>query len=109
MVECGSATMNGFVNDERQARRYFVSGMVQGVGFRYFTQDEAERLELSGYVRNLSDGRVEVYAIGSPGQLARLRLAVEQGPRGAMVSYFEEEPASIDSQYDGRFRITYES
>jgi acylphosphatase len=82
--------------------------MVQGVGFRYFTQEEAERLGLSGYVRNLSDGRVEVYAIGSSDQLARLRIAVECGPRGAMVSQVEEEPASFDRQYDGDFRITYE-
>ena len=59
------------------ARRYFISGIVQGVGFRYFAQDEAERLHLSGYVRNLRDGRVEVYAIGSP-ETARgvIRLVV---------------------------------
>jgi len=67
------------------ARRYFVSGIVQGVGFRYFTQDEAERLQLSGFVRNLRDGRVEVYAIGSGDRLTRLRTLLERGPRGAMV------------------------
>lgn len=101
--------MNGFVSEAKQARRYFVSGMVQGVGFRYFTQEEAESLGLSGYVRNLSDGRVEVYAIGSSDQLARLRAAVERGPRGAMVTQVEEEPTPFDRQYDGAFRITYES
>jgi len=47
---------------KKQARRYFVSGLVQGVGYRYFTQDAADRLRLTGYVRNLRDGRVEVYA-----------------------------------------------
>ncbi|HUI53223.1 MAG TPA: acylphosphatase [Terriglobales bacterium] len=97
------------MSDTKQARRYFVSGMVQGVGFRYFTEEEAERLGISGYVRNLGDGRVEVYAIGSADQLARLRTALESGPRGAMVSEIEEEPALFDRQYDGEFRITYES
>ena len=72
------------------ARRYFVSGIVQGVGFRYFIQDEAERLRLSGYVRNLRDGRVEAYAIGSAETLARLRTIIERGPRGAVVQHVAE-------------------
>jgi acylphosphatase len=100
--------MNRSVSEERQARRYFISGMVQGVGFRYFTQDEAERLRLSGYVRNLRDGRVEVYAVGSPDQLARLRVAIERGPIGAMVIHVTEELALLDPQYAGEFSITYE-
>jgi len=90
------------------ARRYFVSGMVQGVGFRYFTQDEAERLRLSGYVRNLRDGRVEVYAIGSPDTLARLRTMLERGPRGAMVRNVAEESAEIDTEFAQEFSITYD-
>lgn len=90
------------------ARRYFVSGMVQGVGFRYFTQDEAERLRLSGYVRNLRDGRVEVYAIGSPDTLARLRTMLERGPRGAMVRNVAEESAEIDTEFAREFSITYD-
>ena len=90
------------------ARRYFVSGMVQGVGFRYFTQDEAERLRLSGYVRNLRDGRVEVYAIGLPDTLARLRTMLERGPRGAMVRNVAEESAEIDTKFAQEFSITYD-
>ena len=92
----------------RIARRYFVSGIVQGVGFRYFTQDEAERLRISGYVRNLRDGRVEVYAIGSPEKLARLRTIVERGPRGAMVQHVVEESAELDAQFAEEFSITYD-
>jgi len=46
------------VSETKQAKRYLVSGMVQGVGFRYFTQDTAEKLQVSGFVRNLRDGRV---------------------------------------------------
>jgi acylphosphatase len=100
--------MERFVSEERQARRYFVRGMVQGVGFRYFTQGEAERLRVGGYVRNLMDGRVEVYAIGSEGQLAQIRTAIEQGPRGAMVTEVAEEPAIVELQYAEEFRITYD-
>src|SRR5215475_14322378 len=74
-------TINCSVGSEKQARRYFVSGLVQGVGYRYFTQDAAERLHLTGYVRNLRDGRVEAYAIGTAEQLSRLRNALEKGPR----------------------------
>lgn len=99
--------MERFVSEERQAKRYFVSGMVQGVGFRFFTQHQAERTGVTGYVRNLMDGRVEVYAIGSEGQLARIRAAIEQGPRGAMVDGVAEEPAGVDPRYDNEFCITY--
>ena len=90
------------------ARRFFVSGIVQGVGFRYFAQDEAERLHLSGYVRNLRDGRVEVYAIGSQENLARLRTLVERGPRGAMVQHVDEESADINPKFAQEFSITYD-
>ena len=91
------------------ARRYFVSGIVQGVGFRYFTQDEAENLRLAGFVRNLRDGRVEVYAIGPAEKLAGLRTLLERGPRGAMVQNVAEHPAEIDPQYSSEFSITYDS
>jgi acylphosphatase len=94
------------VTDAQQAKRFFVSGAVQGVGFRYFTQDAAERLHLSGYVRNLPDARVEVYAIGTPDQLAKLRAALERGPRFASVSEVREEPVAIDPQHAKEFVIT---
>jgi len=91
------------------ARRYFISGIVQGVGFRYFTQDEAERLHLCGFARNLRDGRVEVYAIGPPEKLARLRAIIERGPRGAMVEHVAEHAAEIDAHFADDFSITYDS
>jgi acylphosphatase len=90
------------------ARRYFISGVVQGVGFRYFMQDEAERLHLCGFVRNLRDGRVEVYAIGSPQSLARLRTIIERGPRGAMVQNVAEEAVNVDPKFAEEFSITYD-
>jgi acylphosphatase len=94
---------------DKIARRYFVSGIVQGVGFRYFTQDEAERLGLGGFVRNLRDGRVEVYAIGPAEKLSRLRSLLERGPRGAMVQNVAEQGAEVEADFAREFNITYES
>jgi acylphosphatase len=104
----GNVTIFDLMTTNRIARRYFISGIVQGVGFRYFTQDEAERLHLSGYVRNLRDGRVEVYAIGAPENLARLRTILERGPRGAMVQHVVEESAELDPKFAEEFSITYD-
>jgi len=102
-----SVTISGFVTDAKQAKRFFVAGSVQGVGFRYYTQGIAERLRLSGYVRNLEDGRVEAYAVGTPEQLAELRSALQRGPRFASVSEVNEEPAAADPQYANEFIITH--
>ena len=105
----GSVTIPTFMVTEQIARCYFVSGIVQGVGFRYFTQDEAQRLHLTGFVRNLRDGRVEVYAIGPKEKLARPRTLLERGPRGAMVQKVAEQPAEIDPRFAAEFSITYNS
>lgn len=90
------------------ARRYLVTGIVQGVGFRYFTQNEAARLRLSGFVRNLRDGRVEVYVIGAQENLAELRNFIERGPRGAVIHHVAEESADLDPKFAETFRITYD-
>ncbi len=90
----------------KKAARFFISGFVQGVGFRFFTQAEAARLSLSGYVRNLRDGRVEAYAIGTPAQLEKFRARLEDGPMLSKVSSVTEEPAEIDSQYTTNFITT---
>jgi acylphosphatase len=102
-----SATIYVFVSYAKQARRYFVSGIVQGVGFRYFTQHAAHKLGVSGYTRNLPDGRVEVYAIGSAEQLEKLRSALERGPISASVSEVAEEQADTDAGYGRGFVVTY--
>jgi acylphosphatase len=67
------------------ARRYIVRGRVQGVGFRWFVENEARQLGLSGWVRNNIDGSVEVLAIGSEQQLNALHNKLRQGPRAARV------------------------
>ncbi|HKW56773.1 MAG TPA: acylphosphatase [Candidatus Acidoferrum sp.] len=93
------------MNEEKQTRRYFVSGIVQGVGYRFFVRDVAERLKISGYTRNLFDGRVEVLASGSPAQHAALRVALERGPRFSSVSVVHEEVAPRDREYEHGFVI----
>jgi acylphosphatase len=61
----------------------FVEGIVQGVGFRYYVQDQAARLGLKGWVRNRWDGSVEVLAEGSRDNLDHLLNALYRGPRAA--------------------------
>jgi len=79
--------------------------MVQGVGYRYFARQAAQRLGLAGYVKNLRDGRVEVYAIGPASLLASLREELERGPSGASVSSVADEDATIDSKFAARFSV----
>jgi acylphosphatase len=67
------------------ARRFVVRGRVQGVGFRYFTQDTARREGVTGWVRNLPDGAVEVLVEGEAEAVARVERAVRSGPPGARV------------------------
>jgi acylphosphatase len=73
-----------------EAKRWLVSGRVQGVGFRYFAQRRAEELGLNGWARNLDDGRVEVYAAGPKERLSDLAAALHMGPRMAEVRGVEE-------------------
>jgi acylphosphatase len=93
------------VAETRQAKRFFVSGTVQGVGFRYFTKRAADWLGLTGYVRNLDDGRVEIYAVGSRVQLGELRREMERGPLSANVANVVEEPADLAPKFLERFSI----
>ena len=93
------------MSETRLAKRYFVSGTVQGVGYRFFTQRAAERLGISGFVRNLWDGRVEVLAIGRPEQHKELRSLLERGPMGSDVTEVLEEPAAVEVEHQGGFVI----
>ena len=92
---------------EALARRYTVSGRVQGVGYRNFVEHVAEKIGVHGFVRNRRDGSVEVYAIGKPDQLNNLRTALEKGPLMSDVSGVLEEPDSVDSKYLGYFTIEF--
>ncbi len=80
----------------KKAKRWFISGTVQGVGFRFFVQHKASAFGLSGWARNLPDGRVEVFASGSPDRLSDLAAALHVGPRMAEVRGIEEQDAEPD-------------
>jgi acylphosphatase len=67
------------------AKRLLVSGRVQGVGFRFFTEDRARLEGLHGYVRNLDDGRVEIVVEGDSEALERFERAIRRGPPAARV------------------------
>lgn len=74
----------------RVARHYFISGEVQGVGFRFFAQRVAARHQVVGYVRNLADGRVEVLAEGTPEGIEGFKHDLAAGPQHARVEQVEE-------------------
>ncbi len=95
--------------EAKVARVYYVSGTVQGVGYRYFAQRASQRLGLTGYVKNLSDGRVEVYAVGLAAQLLALRTELERGPRGAYVTEVAEEEARMEEKYAHDFSVEHDS
>ena len=96
------------MHKNKNAKRYYVSGTVQGVGYRYFAERAAAQFGITGYVRNLHDGRVEVYAVGPLDSLASLRQRLEHGPIGASVEKVTEEDAPIDPQFQRGFSIEYD-
>lgn len=71
------------------ARRHLISGRVQGVGFRYFAERCARRWGISGWVRNLADGSVEVHAEGRAEALKHFEQDLREGPPHADVCGFE--------------------
>jgi acylphosphatase len=86
----------------RTARRFLVSGRVQGVGFRYFTLEAARREGLAGYVRNLDDGRVEAVAEGESESVVRFERALRQGPSRSRVEHVlidDVEPAMTTTEF----------
>ena len=72
-----------------------MSGRVQGVGFRWFVEEEARAIGLAGWVRNLDDGRVEAYAVGTPAQLDRLAARMHQGPPQSLIRGLEQIEAEM--------------
>jgi acylphosphatase len=93
------------VKQDVVARRYNVSGRVQGVGFRNYVEQVAGKIGVSGYVRNRGDGRVEVFAMGSPEQLKQMRVALDKGPLMSRVNTVTEEPDTVETKYLGNFEI----
>jgi len=77
--------------------RCHISGRVQGVWFRASTREQAVRLGVNGYARNLADGRVEVLACGDEEALSQLQEWLWQGPRGARVDQVVCGMSKLDS------------
>lgn len=78
------------------AKKFVISGRVQGVGFRFFAEYWADRLGVAGYVKNLWDGSVEVYAIGDSPSLEEFKLRLAEGPRSAHVTGVSESDEPVD-------------
>jgi acylphosphatase len=85
--------------------RWLISGMVQGVGFRYFVLNRARVLGVAGWARNLPDGRVEVLAQGTPQSLALLESALRDGPPHARVAGVEKSQISDEIDTPNPFEI----
>ena len=81
------------MSDDRETRRYVVSGRVQGVGFRWFVEREAAQLCVAGWVRNRENGTVEIMATGTREQLNALHSRLREGPRAARVDEVAVSPA----------------
>lgn len=87
--------------------QFNVYGIVQGVGFRYFTWRKAAELGLTGNVRNLSDGSVLVIAVGSETQINALRNWLQQGgPRSASIERVVEQVYQGEAKFS-EFAIAY--
>jgi len=87
--------MSKQITDKGVCFRCLVGGRVQGVFFRAATREQAQRLGLTGYARNLPDGRVEVLACGEPDSVGQLREWVRSGPPAAEVTGVACEPETF--------------
>ncbi|HMJ07970.1 MAG TPA: acylphosphatase [Pyrinomonadaceae bacterium] len=86
------------------ARTFFIRGSVQGVGFRYFAQRSAARHQVTGYVRNLEDGRVEAFVQGSDKLVEAFKHDLAAGPTYSKVEELEEIVSEPNRSYS-TFRI----
>lgn len=92
--------MSGADARGQQVEAYVVliSGRVQGVGFRWFSEKEARARDVCGYVRNLPDGHVEVFAQGDESTLTSFCERLRAGPGAARVDEFDMMPVSVDAE-----------
>ena len=84
------------------ARKFFIRGEVQGVGYRFFAQRAAARHQVVGYVRNCPDGSVEAFAEGPASNVEAFKQDLAAGPQWAVVDQLEEinlEPTGTYSAF----------
>jgi len=88
------------MREQGKCRKHiFISGMVQGVGFRYFAYGLAKELMVNGFIRNLPDGRVEVIAEGGNDAVEALVENLKKGPSFSKVT----DVKIVEEDYDGEF------
>ncbi|MGM0370296.1 MAG: acylphosphatase [Bacillota bacterium] len=87
-------------------KHVYISGRVQGVGFRAFTVKTAQKMNLTGWVKNLSDGRVEAVFSGRQEDVEEILEAVHEGPSFARVDDVEVIDETYDGKYNG-FEVKY--
>ena len=86
-------------------RRYLVAGRVQGVGYRDFARRAASRLGVTGWVRNIPEGKVEAEGQGNAEMLASFEAELRRGPSGALVAEFAISEISDESDRANAFVI----
>jgi len=87
--------------------RLIASGMVQGVGFRFWAVREARRLGLEGWVRNLPDGTVELVAAGDRAKVEEMASLCRRGPSSARVSDLSRQPCQPPTPAGSGFRVRH--
>ncbi len=86
------------------ARNFIICGLVQGVGYRFFTQRAAARHQVRGYVRNLYDGTVEAFVEGDETAIENFKHDLTAGPTFSKVAHIEETVLDTNGLYSA-FRI----
>jgi acylphosphatase len=79
----------------KKSLRLFITGTIQGVFFRQFIKDNAEKNKIKGYVRNLQDGRVEIFIEGNQDDVENMASICKRGPKYAKIRAIEEKPESF--------------
>jgi acylphosphatase len=97
----GSIGMNSMAENLKNRIHATVRGRVQGVSFRYFVVEQAEKLALNGWVRNKWDGSVEVTAEGTRQNLESLLQALREGPPMARVTDVDFEWREFTGEFNG--------
>ncbi|MTI89683.1 MAG: acylphosphatase [Balneolaceae bacterium] len=88
-------------------KHVYISGRVQGVGFRYFTKKNARSIGIKGWVKNLPDGRVEAVFQGEEGAVERMLNKVRQGPKSSYVEFIDVEDKPDPLEGYSAFQVKY--
>lgn len=86
------------------AYRIVIRGIVQGIGFRYFTRMMANRFSIYGWVRNCADGSVEIHCEGEESNLQKFLAEIKKGPAGLVIESMEVKEAAPDFYYGFEIR-----